>query len=912
MDAEQEQIRRCRYGLKDLADHLRDRLSHWQALPTAIQQAVEYARKVEAGQNISERDRRVALEVVNTLEPFSVHRELPCELTKPLVKETLRLLSLTQALPSHESKGSLWQQLHSTIQQHMESAAAGFDDLQVRAEKVLRNLHELPDKLGEQTCVELRQALDLNQQGLTISNLTRLTEELEKSLKNLPGAPASRAKTPRVIPLHTNRFRIAVVEDNKQWQDFVLHAVDAVRDLLGPSFSITVDCYSNVQDALEALIPKAKESPIAHAEQTERPEQIIAVTDMGLPADPEDAAAILRGETTPDRGNGHRLLAEIRSYRTNIPVVILTTPPHLLADQLDACRQGIEDYDYVLKGPDREGRLVEAILRQITRAQAHRIELWLNPKREARVDGIPIPLSEMPFRTFYALCRLSSGSRNVAFRLENILDHLDETFRGEYDYKRPPETTLERALVLGRQRSGHWWDPKWEIHIANVIRLWAARKADAGGDLSRAMGLLKREHFQTWKDGLRLFDLYRRANPDPAWRGKDRQPVGDLDPEILRSGFERVFGGLEVDKREDYDLHNIEDHINQIRSGVHKAFNEVHRYIEPRRELLAGRPINDDYGYRVLGEIIFHSDRENLAGDEFDVDDPDVSPPPSLRSERPVSVLVVENEENYLERIRSLLEGAGFEVYVATNEEDAVSVARTLQPDIICLDLHIPATRKEYEADPHSGDAEGGLRALEKILQDMPHLHAVITTTLSNRDNLRETGARLNVPVTNIVPKGESTDGADWEGHLLLTHSRLRQEIRTLAVLPAPPPWSYPLIRVRPGTDWRQGRLNLLVNGKPFRMQKSKQGLLLSILLKMHDEVVPYRDIDSFVEGRGVSENTRKMWVKNLREKIRAEWLGLSTDAPERPELSILETVEGGLVLHAFVEGLGNSEQREE
>ncbi|MDQ3816407.1 MAG: hypothetical protein M3362_01800 [Acidobacteriota bacterium] len=818
-----------------------------------------------------------------------------------MVKETLRLLSLTWALPGHESKGSLWQQLHSTIQQHMEPAAVGFDDLHIRAEKVLRNLQGLPDKLAGQTEVELRQALDLYRQGITISGLKALIEILAKGLEKLPEVSASRTTVSRVIPLHTNRFRIAVVEDNKQWQDFVLRAVSAVRDQLGPSFSISADCYSNVQDALKALIPKAKENPFAQTEQAERPEQVIAVTDMGLPADPEDYAAIMRGETTPDRANGHRLLAEIRSYRTNIPVVVLTTPPHLLSDQLDACRQGIEDYDYVLKGPDKEERLVEALLRQITRAQAHRIELWLNTEYELRVDGIPIPLGEMPFRTFYALCQLSSGSRNVAFRLESILDQLDETFRGEYDYKRPPETTLEHALVLGRQRSGHWWDPKWEIQIANVIRLWAARKADVGGDLSRAMELFKRENFQTWKDGLRLFDLYRR--------GKEQQPVEDLGPEVLQSGFERVFGGLEVDKREDYDLHNIEDHINQIRNVVHKVFNEVHRYIEPRRELIVGRPTNDEYGYRVLGEIIFHSDLESLEEDEFDVDDSDVNSLPSLRSERPVSVLVVENEGNYHERIRLLLEGAGFEVYVATNEEDAVNVARSVLPDIICLDLHIPATREEYEADPHSGDAEGGFRALEKIRQDMPQLHVVITTTLFNRDDLRETGARLNVSVTNIVPKGESTNGADWEGHLLLTHSRLRQEIRTRSVLPAPPPWLYPVIRVQPGTDWKQGRLNLVVNGKPFRMQKSKQGLLLSILLKKHDEVVPYRDIDSFVEGRGVSDNTRKMWVKNLREKIRAEWLSLSTDAPERPELSVLETVEGGLVLHAFVEGLGNSER---
>jgi DNA-binding response OmpR family regulator len=704
------------------------------------------------------------------------------------------------------------------------------------------------------------------------------------------------------------RFRLAVIEDNPQWREFVLRAADAVRETLGPPYSISTECFDNVGDALAALIPKTRELPPA-AEQAEPPVQTIAVTDIGLPADAEDAAAILRGETAPDRRNGHRLLAELRSYRANIPVVVLTTPPHLLTDQLDACRQGVEDYDYVLKGPDRKERLVAAILRHVRRAQAHRVDLWPGPKYEARLDGVPIPLGEMPFRTFYALCQLSRGRRNVAFRLETILDQLDESFRDEYDYKRPPETAVERALVLGRQRSGRWWRPEWEMAIANAIRLWAARKEDAGGDLARAAEMFKREHFQTWKQALRLFDLYRRANPDGAWAAYAHQPVENLPPATLHQGFESVFGGLEVDRRHDYDLHNIEDHINQIRSRVHAAFNEVHRFIEPRHELLVRRPVNDEHGYRVLGEITIHQDLEYLEGDEADADDDEeVDSPLPAGDGRAVSVLVVENEPSYLERIRSLLSAAGFEVRVATNEEDAVAVARTYMPDILCLDLHIPATRSEYEENPRSGDAGGGFRAFEKIREGLPAIHAVVPTTLFNRDDLRETAARLGIPVANIVPKGESLNGADWEGHLLLTHSRLRQEILTQAVLPAPPPWLYPIIWVGRGTDWQSGRLELTVKGKPFRMQKSKQGLLLALMIKKHGEVVSYGSVDAFVEGRPVSDNTRKMWVKNLRDKIRGEWLGLTPDSPERPELEILETVEGGLVLHAFVEGLEASD----
>lgn len=909
MNAGQEQIRRCRGTLKDLSDYYHDRLAHWRALPGAIRHAIAYACKVEVDEARAAEEREVAGEISSALGQFAAPAELPYSQTAPLVGVTLRLLSLSQKLARHGEKGSLWHQLHSTVQQHMESAVIRPEDVRARVGRVLDELSSLPDGAGESAAGELSHSLELCLRELTVANLTRLKEQFDEVRNGLPAITSPRPAAPHLLPLHTTRFRLAVIEDNPQWQECVRRAVEAVKEVLGTAYDITTECFDNVADALTALVPKVKEASSVKAEQDGPPVQTIAVTDIGLPADAADVAAIARNETAPDRANGHRLLAQLRSYRANIPTIVLTTPPYLLTDQLDACRQGVEDYDYILKGPDKEDRLVAAILRHVRRAQAHRVELWLSPKYEARIDGVPLPLGEMSFRTFYALCQLSRGSRNSSFRLETILDQLDESFRDEYDYKRPPETAVERALVLGRQRSGRWWRPEWEVPIANVIRLWAARKADAGGNLSRACAMLKREHFQVWKDALHLFDLYRRANPDPAWAGGERQPVESLPPEVLQNGFEKVFGGLELDRRPDYDLHNIEEHISQIRNSAHRAFNDVHRFIEPRHELLVGRPVNDEYGYRVFGEITIHQDFEDLSDEEPDDDEEDYVPPVG-RDDRAISVLVVENEPSYSERIRSLLLTASFEVRVATNEADAAALALAYRPDILCLDLHIPATRSEYEEHPYSGDAGGGLRLFDKIREELPDLHVVVPTTLFDRDDLRETASRLGIPVANIVPKGETLNGADWEGHLLLTHSRLRQEIRSRAVLPAPPPWLYPVVAVMPGSDWLSGRLNLTVNGRPFRMQKSKQGLLLGLLLRNHNEVVSYRQIDTCVEGRPVPENARKMWVKNLRDKIRGEWLGLTPDALERPELNILETVGGGLVLHAFVEGLEASDDK--
>src|SRR5713226_2573943 len=116
----------------------------------------------------------------------------------------------------------------------------------------------------------------------------------------------------------------------------------------------------------------------------------------------------------------------------------------------------------------------------------------------------------MPFRTLYALSLLSSRSRKAGYSLERILDQLYETFRDDYDYKRPPETAVERSLVLARQRSGNWWSPGATTQIANVIRLWAARKGEYGGNIDSALDHLRKENFQVWKDGLSLLDAFRK------------------------------------------------------------------------------------------------------------------------------------------------------------------------------------------------------------------------------------------------------------------------------------------------------------------------------------------------------------------------------------------------------------------
>jgi len=897
-DAERQWIRGCRAALKDLVHSIQDRCDHWQALPVSIAAALRYARSLKPR---TDRAKQLVCGVIETFESYESDGQIPFDRVVDLEKAVAQIRDRIRATPEAQTLGDA---LHATVEQHVALAAAGIQNLHQVLEATLQELLAFRSDELKRLVSEIEDgAHDCRPDSLSPANLSRLCNSLRKAVDILPTVPAARPRVPSEIT-HTHSFRIAIIEDNEMWQSFVLRAVDNIRERLGSAFRVEAALFENVQDARAGLCLSGMQAPSPSSAPVHLPEtQTIAVVDMGLPADRQELAAVRAGTKTPLRSNGQAFLRELRAYRTNIPSIVLTTPPHLLDDQLRACEQGIEECSYILKGIDKQSHLVEALLHLIARGQGHQIEFWEGPNHEVRIDEVPIALNEMPFRTFYALSQLSQSSTYAATS-EEVLDQLQETFGDHYDYKRPPKDDVERAKVLARQRSGSWWKSDWAMRIANVIRLWEARKAETGGDLYKALLNLKHQNFRSWQDALILYDLYRKAHRGrgPCVEQLDR-PVDRVDLPLLAAGVEEAFGGFKPETPSDYDPSNIEKHVHEIRSAVHAAFNSTHRFIEPREEVIVRRSIGNAGGYRVLGSIAFHSPQEiedeRTAAADAGANKDDIL---TNRVTRSWAVLVIENDQRYRERICSLLDTSGFQVRVATNAEDAVAEALGLhRPDILCLDLHIPTNPEEFERDANSGDAANGLRALAHIRQGLPDIRVVIPTTHYDRDDLREWAAGLGVPVSNIVPKGGATDGASWEGHLLLTVSRLREEIWSGAVLPALPPWRCPVVQVLPGSDPDAGSLRLRVNGRDSSF-RGKEGRLTVLLLQRHGDRLTYEEIDHVVWGKAIATNTRNQKINDVRSKIRTQWLGIAAGDRERPELTVLETVPGGLVLHAYVE----------
>lgn len=905
LNQQNSRFQTCRNALRDLGDSVRARIEHCQKLPGRIRVALEYAERTVATPDVAIDSREVARQIATVLHPYARYDELPHDVARSLVGDINILGQFARSLPSDETFAVL---LHNTIEQHVEVAAAGIDDLAEGIKTATAELRgSLPDGIGEGLAIRILSAFELCcGNNFKPSELVELENSLRDAVFALPSASPqsilSGVGRYKSSSYRSRYFRIVIVEDEEAWQNFTLHAIASVRNELGTDFRIETDCFDNVEAALSAILSETEKNK----HDPSRP-QTIVVLDMGLPASAADAQAAGKDPTIPRRSNGHILLQQLRTYSANVPVIILTTPPHLLEDQRRACERGVKDVDYILKELGKQHRLVEAILRLIEIEEGHKIELWLSPQHRANIDGVPIELEDMEFHTLYALCELSKNTSSV-YTTRQILDQLAYTFRDEYDYRRPPETEFERARVLARQRSGDCWAARQASSIANVIHLWAARKRDAAGDRYKSLRLF-RENFWIWKEANALFDAYRRGHPDrDGWAERSNLSVDRWDERSLADGFEEAFGGLQIDDTADYNLHNIQNHVLEIRKAIHNAFNSVHRFIEPREEILVTRTINDREGYRMLGEIVFCNSDQSFIDNEADADNGDEGSARSdLRQVRVYTVLVVENEEVYRERIRTLLEGFGFHVRVATNVEDAIAEIRGLQrPDILCLDLHIPNTQREFDRDPSSGDVFGGLRVLQCGREELQNgdLRVVIPTTHYDQDKLREQAAVLGVPVSNFVRKGI----AGWESELLVTTKRLRDEIWSRAVLPALPPWKYPIVRIANGSDLSAGRLHLIVNGRACPVIKGRQGRLLSELLQHRGEMLSYHDLGTVVYGQKANVQQRKQLLKYVRAKIRKDWMGLSEDAHEHPERDILESCEGGLTIHCYLDGSGSHE----
>ncbi len=97
----------------------------------------------------------------------------------------------------------------------------------------------------------------------------------------------------------------------------------------------------------------------------------------------------------------------------------------------------------------------------------------------------------------------------------------------------------------------------------------------------------------------------------------------------------------------------------------------------------------------------------------------------------PETILVVDDDQDFLDATSNLLEAVGYTVHIAMNEKDAVEVGREAKPDLILLDLIMEradsgfSLAHKFRAMPETSDA--GIIVITGVTELLGHRFSLNT-----------------------------------------------------------------------------------------------------------------------------------------------------------------------------------------
>jgi DNA-binding NtrC family response regulator len=130
-------------------------------------------------------------------------------------------------------------------------------------------------------------------------------------------------------------------------------------------------------------------------------------------------------------------------------------------------------------------------------------------------------------------------------------------------------------------------------------------------------------------------------------------------------------------------------------------------------------------------------------------------------------VLVIEDEEEYLQTYKEWLQPEGYQVSWASDAEEALRKIRSVRPSLILLDLRVPPT--------HS--VEGGLALLRQAREEYPDAKVVIVTADGNKTTALEA---IRQGATDYLIKPIDPDVLLIVIARTLERKRLEEEVRRL------------------------------------------------------------------------------------------------------------------------------------
>ena len=110
----------------------------------------------------------------------------------------------------------------------------------------------------------------------------------------------------------------------------------------------------------------------------------------------------------------------------------------------------------------------------------------------------------------------------------------------------------------------------------------------------------------------------------------------------------------------------------------------------------------------------------------------------STKTARKVTILVVDDDSSIRETIRDRLVARGWDVVMASDGQEALSIAAESKPDVVLLDIHMPQM--------------DGLTALE-CLRDNPELSDILVVMVTSSSSVPDITRAAACNVADYVTK---------------------------------------------------------------------------------------------------------------------------------------------------------------
>lgn len=110
-------------------------------------------------------------------------------------------------------------------------------------------------------------------------------------------------------------------------------------------------------------------------------------------------------------------------------------------------------------------------------------------------------------------------------------------------------------------------------------------------------------------------------------------------------------------------------------------------------------------------------------------------------------ILIIDDDADFIDSERTVLEGAGYEVAAATTPAEGVEKTKTLSPDLVILDVMMPSGYEGFEVARDIRETLG-LRSLPVVLLTSLHAEKQVPYRFAPDENYLPVDVFLDKPAT--------------------------------------------------------------------------------------------------------------------------------------------------------------------